>query len=255
MDVHECVPGVLSVRIANPPLNVLTQTVRRELGDLFMDAQNRRDLRCVIFASGERAFSAGADLREFPLRFDARVAREHGENAHRMILQLVKLDVPVIASIRGFCMGGGLELALGCAFRICARDAVFALPEIDRGVWPGTGGIVLLNRLIGARAAKELLYSGRRFGADEALALGLVDEVADEEMLEQRAIERAAFYASKPNQSVRTITRLIDREFRNDFEQHLAVELEEFVETYQSRDAIEGNQAFFEKRSPVWRHC
>lgn len=254
IDVDLVAPGVARVSIANTPLNVLTQTVRRELGSFFASAQERRDLRCVIFTSGERAFSAGADLREFPLRFDARVAREHGENAHRMILALVELDLPVIASIRGFCMGGGLELALGCSFRVAARGATFALPEIDRGVWPGTGGIALLTRLVGPVVAKGLLYGGHRIDAEQALALGLVNEIVSDDALDARALELAALYASKSGLSLRTITSLADHDFRNVFRRHLAVELEEFVEAYQSRDAAEGNKAFFEKRTPVWQH-
>lgn len=252
--VEDVAPAVARFAIANPPLNVLTQAVRRELGIFFAGAQERRDLRCVIFDSGERAFSAGADLREFPLRFDAKVARAHGENAQRMIRALVELDIPVIASIRGFCMGGGLELALGCTLRLAARNAVFALPEIDRGVWPGTGGIALLTRLIGPVSAKQMLYGGQRIDAEQALALGLVDEIVDNDGLEQRALELASLYASKPGQSVRTITSLVDHEFRRVFRRHLEVELEAFVLAYQSRDAAEGNQAFFEKRPPVWHH-
>jgi enoyl-CoA hydratase len=254
IDVEEIAPAVTRVAIANPPLNVLTQAVRRELGIFLAGAQERRDLRCVIFGSGERAFSAGADLREFPLRFDAKVARTHGENAHRMMRALVELDIPVIASIRGFCMGGGLELALGCTFRLAARNALFALPEIDRGVWPGTGGIALLTRLIGPVAAKKMLYGGQRIDAEQALALGIVDEIVDNDVLDQRALELASLYASKPGQSVRTITSLADHEFRSAFRRHLEVELEAFVLAYQSRDAAEGNQAFFEKRAPLWRH-
>jgi enoyl-CoA hydratase len=247
--------GIVRIAIHNPPLNVLTQEVRRELGDFFRDAKAQAETRCVIWGSGDRAFCAGADLKEFPLRFDTSVARKHGENAHRMILALVELDIPVIAAVRGFCMGGGLELALGCGTRIAARSAVLALPEIDRGVWPGTGGIALLSRLVGHSKAKRFLFSGQRVDAERALELGLVDEVVDNEKLEERALELAVAYAAKPGQAVRTITQLIDRDFRAAFRSHLEFELERFVQTYQTYDAREGNQAFFEKRAPIWHHA
>src|SRR4030095_1884909 len=120
-------PGVARIAIDNPPLNVLTQSVRRELGDAFLSFNTRRDVRCVVFGSAARAFCAGADLAEFPQRFDPVVARQHVENAHRMIVALVELDVPVIAAVRGFCFGGGCELALGCSTRIAARSTPFGL--------------------------------------------------------------------------------------------------------------------------------
>lgn len=247
-------PGVMRVDIDHPPLNVLTQAVRRQLGDVFLRFADDRDARCVIFGSGPRSFCAGADLAEFAQRFDPTVAAQHADNAHRMILALIELDVPVIAALRGYGLGGGFELALGCALRVAARSAQFGLPEIDRGVWPGTGGIMLLERLVGPAVAKRLLYGGGRFGAEEALALGLVDEVVDDAALDERALEIAVGYAAKPSGSVRTISRLVDRSFRTAFRDHLAFEHDCFVQAYRTHDAREGNRAFFERRPPVWRH-
>jgi enoyl-CoA hydratase/carnithine racemase len=247
-------PGVARVSIDNAPLNVLTQAVRRQLGDTLLALSEKPDVRCVVFGSGERAFCAGADLTEFPLRFDPEVAAQHADNAHRMMLALVELGIPVIAAVHGHCLGGGLELALGCTLRIAGRSAQFGLPEIDRGVWPGTGGIVLLERLVGPATAKRLLYGGDRVSAEQALALGLVDEMVDDARLEARALELAATWAGKPGGSIRTITELIDRDFRASFREYLQVEHRHFVQAYQSHDAREGNRAFFEKRAPHWLH-
>lgn len=246
--------AVARMVIDNPPLNVLTQSVRRRLGDLLLDFGARRDVRCVVFGSGSRAFCAGADLSEFAQRFDPLVAGQHADNAQRMILALIEIDIPVIAAVRGFCLGGGFELALGCSARIAAASAQFGLPEIDRGVWPGTGGTALLERLAGPAVAKRLVYGGGRLDAAQALALGLVDEVVDDAALEERALELAAFYAGKPGRSVRTVTQLVDHGFRAAFREHLRFERERFVEAYRTHDAREGNRAFFEKRVPDWRH-
>ena len=254
VSVATLAPGVARIAIDHPPLNVLIQTVRRQLGDAFLQFNAQREVRCVIFGSAARAFCAGADLAEFPQRFDAAVARRHADNAHRMILALVELDIPVLAALRGFCLGGGFELALGCSSRIAARSAQFGLPEIDRGVWPGTGGIVLLERLVGPATAKRLVYGGARLSAEQALALGLVDEIVDDAALDQRALELATAYAGKPGLSMRTITQLVDRDFRAAFRNYLLFERERFVEAYQTEDAREGNRAFFEKRKPEWQH-
>ncbi len=246
-------PGVARIVIDHPPLNVLTQAVRRELGDAWLGLQAQRDVRCVIFGSAE-AFCAGADLREFPQRFDPAVAAQHAHNAQRMILALAELDIPVIAAVRGFCLGGGFELALGCSLRIAARSARFGLPEIDRGVWPGTGGTLLLERLVGPATAKRLVYGGEHLTADQALALGLVDEVIEDSALAERALALATAYAAKPGASIRTLTQLVDRDFRERFREHLRFERERFVEAYQTHDAREGHRAFFDKRTPEWQH-
>jgi len=249
---HDEAVGVLKVQIHNPPLSLLNQVVRRELGLLFRELSGAPALRCVVFGSSERSFCAGADLREYPMRFDPAVARVHVENAHRMILALVESDTPVIAAIRGPCMGGGLELALGCSYRIASRSATFALPEARRGAWPGTGGIFLLCRLVRTSIAKRLLYTGESLSSKEALDLGVVDEVVEDEQLDRRADDLAADIARQPASSLQTMAQLVDGPFRASFREHLRYEAERFVHAYQLPAAREGYQAFFEKREPRW---
>ncbi len=245
--------AVRHVAINNPPLGVLNQMVRRELGDFFLRAQADPSLRCVVFESGPRSFCAGADLREYALRFDLAVAREHVDNAHRMILALVEMDVPTIASIRGACMGGGLELALGCSYRIAARSATLALPEVTRGAWPGTGGSFLLARQLSPSLAKRLLFTGETLDAHTACHLGVVDEVVEDAMLDERVKGLSLQFAAQPRSSIQTLSRLVDRDFRAQFRAHLQYEAECFVQAYQLPAAREGSQAFFEKRPPRWQ--
>ncbi|MFW7343698.1 enoyl-CoA hydratase/isomerase family protein [Pollutimonas sp. H1-120] len=245
--------GILRCSINKPPLNLLTQVIRAELGTLFNAVKSDATVRCVIWESGEQAFCAGADLKEFSDRFDPNVALAHGKNAHRMILALMELDTPVIASLRGACMGGGLELALACTYRIAGKSARLGLPEVNRGVWPGTGGVALLTRLIGPSASKRLLYTGEVLNAQEALALGIVDEVVEDELLDARTQELAFQIAQQPAASIRTLTELADHRYRDEFREHLKFELERFVQAYQLPDAHEGYRAFFEKRVPCWQ--
>lgn len=239
--------------INNPPLALLNQTVRSELGSFFQAVQHDKTIGCVVFESGERSFCAGANLSEYALRFDAAVARAHVNNAHRMMLALVELDTPVIGSIRGACLGGGMELALACSYRIAGRSATFALPEVNRGAWPGTGGSILLTRLVRPSLAKRLLYSGEALDASTACDLGLVDEVVDDDVLDSHVQTLAASFAAQPRSSIQTLARLVDRDFRIQFRNHLTYEAECFVQAYQLPAAREGYSAFFEKRPPQWQ--
>lgn len=247
--------AIRRVVIDNPPLGVLNQDVRRELGTVFLQTQSDLAIRCLVFGSGPRSFCAGADLREFAMRFDPLVARAHIQNAQRMILALVELDVPVIASIHGACMGGGLELALGCTYRIAARSARLALPEVNRGAWPGTGGCLLLSRQVRPALSKRLLYTGETLDAATACSMGVIDEVVDDEALEARTQAVALSWAAQPGSSIRRLTTLVDRDFRARFRSHLQFEAECFVQAYQTPAAREGYQAFFEKRAPRWEQA
>ena len=251
--------GVLRFAIDNPPLNVLTQRVRHELGTLLLGlhapaTSENVAVRAAVFASGPCAFCAGADPNEFEQRFHLAVARLHALNAHRMILALVESDTPVIAALRGACMGGGLELALGCAYRIAGASATLALPEVQRGIWPGTGGSVLLARQVGPSIAKRLLYTGETLEAKQALEIGLVDEVVEDAEVDARSLALAGEIADRPAGSVRTLSQLVDHEFRRQFRSHLQFEIERFVQAYQTDDAREGLAAFFEKRLTKWVH-
>ena len=126
------------------------------------------------------------------------------------------------------------------------------MPEIKRGVWPGTGGIFLLERLVGVSRARRLLMTGNTIGSDEALAIGLVDEVVAEDALDQHVMQFAHELANRPLSSVRSISTLLDKDFLAAFRRYLDYELEVFVQAYQLPPAREGNLAFFEKREPRW---
>jgi len=244
--------GIFHLEINHPPFNLLNQQIRKELGDIFIELQSNPDLKTLIFGSLETSFSAGADLKEFPLRFDPLVARKHGENAHRMIFSLASLCRPAVAVMSGRCLGGGLELAMACGYRIATDETRIGLPEIKRGVWPGTGGIFLLERLVGASKARRLLMSGKTISAQEALDLGLVDQVVRQHDLNESVMALTQELASGPISSINAISVLLDKNFLSEFSEHLKYELELFVEAYQLPAAVEGNKAFFDKRTPNW---
>ena len=245
---------VAVVAIDHPPLNLLTQDVRRAMGDVFGELAEDAGVRAVVLTSGERHFCAGADMKEFPQRFDPDVARAHGLNGQRMMLSVLRCPKPVIAAIEGVCLGGGMELALACDLRVAATGATLGLPEIRRGVWPGTGGMYLLSRLVGPAAAKDMVMTGDIFDAAALQPYRVVDVLTPDGGTLESALNRAEVLAARPGASVRTIKALLDREFVAGFESYLAAELEAYVACYQTDDAREGNRAFFEKRDPTWSH-
>jgi enoyl-CoA hydratase/carnithine racemase len=246
--------AVTLVAIDNPPLNLLTQDVRRSLGDVFEALAADDSVRAIVLASRSKHFCAGADMSEFPARFDPEVARAHGLNGQRMVLSIIRCPKPVIAAIDGACMGGGMEISLACDLRVAVAGSKLGLPEIRRGVWPGTGGIFLLTRLVGPAVAKDMVMTGDIFDAGSLQPRGVIDAVAPDGKVLDMAMEKATTLAARPAQSVRAIKTLVDHDFLAAFEAHLRVELEAYVACYQTADAQEGNRAFFEKSDPEWLH-
>ncbi|KUP91972.1 3-hydroxyacyl-CoA dehydrogenase NAD-binding domain-containing protein [Tritonibacter horizontis] len=167
----EVVDGIAIVAIANPPVNALSQAVRAGLAGVFAAIEARDDVRAVVIYGSDRTFIAGADIREFgkpPLE----------PFLPDVINQIEACRLPVIASLHGTALGGGLEVAMGAHFRVADPAARFGLPEVTLGILPGAGGTQRLPRLAGAEVALDLITTGRQIGAEEALAIGLIDKIA-----------------------------------------------------------------------------
>lgn len=246
--------AVATLRIDAPPLNLLTQAVRRSLGDAFLAAAADERVRCLVFLPGGGHLCAGADLGEFPARRDPVVAAAHADNAQRMIRALVGCPKPVLMAIEGACLGGGYELALGCDLILAARDARIGLPEIHRGVWPGTGGLFLLARRIGAARAKALAWAGEVLEAGAAAPQGLVDQLTEPGQAAVAALAQAALLAGAPAGGVADIKAMIDHAFLRAFDAHLVAEREAYIGAFARADATEGHAAFREKRTARWTH-
>ncbi len=242
------------VRINRPPLNLLSQDVRQQLGDAFSALRRDDAVRVVVFASGGKNFCAGADMKEFPLRFDPVVAETHWHRAYRMTLNVLTLEKPTIAAIEGACFGGGMELALSCDRRICAQGSKLGLPEINRGIYPGSSGMLLLADLIGRQRAKQIIMDGAPLTPARAAAEGVVDEICPDGDALEVALAMARKLAGQSLAGLSAIKRLIDATFIEQFVARAEAERQAFIACYQTADAREGNQAFFEKREPSWRH-
>ena len=189
-------------------LNALSGAMERELLDS-LSGDDVRGSRCVVLTGAGKAFSAGADINEFADADAASIAAYYADTGD-VYERIAALPMPTIAAIHGWCLGGGLELALATDFRIADETAAFGLPEVELGILPSSGGAYRLVRLVGPAKAKELMLLRRRFDAAEALTLGVVSEVVPAGKALERALEHAEELAALPPLAVETIKRAAD---------------------------------------------
>lgn len=247
--------GVAVVVLDNPPLNVLSLAMTSRLDDIFDELREDAVRVVVITGAGERAFCAGADIKEFVglaesgTVIDVKLAKEN-----RVYNKIAEFPKPIIAAINGDAFGGGTELALCCDLRIAAEGARFGLPECKLGVIPGAGGTQRLPRLIGTARAKELMYTGDFIDAATAERIGLVNRVVKKSELDTVVRELAAILAARPAVALAAIKEAVDYGIiAGEAAGHArALELSERV--FASDDMREGVQAFFEKRRPNFKH-
>ncbi len=246
------VDGVALLWLNRP--EVLNALDYRTLGEL-TDALDRLDhddsVRCVVITgAGERAFAAGADIREMAGATPITLSQE---NNFARWERLKKIRVPLIAAVRGFALGGGCELAMACDIAIAADDAVFGQPEIKIGIMPGAGGTQRLTRALGKAKAMEMILTGRNLSAREAHQRGLVTEVVAREELLPAALGLAAEIASMPPIAVRAAKEAVNRAYELSLEAGLDFERRNFFALFASEDQKEGMQAFIDKRKPTWK--
>lgn len=219
------------------PLNPLDMTTLREIRDA---VQNSGD-RVILLHGANRAFSAGADINNF-LQLDNSTAGVFAKEGHDIMNYLASYKRPVIAAIHGYCLGGGFELALACDLRIAHPETTFGLPEVNLGILPGFGGTQRLRGIVGETRAFELIVTGKRYKADEAYKLGILNEVTENYL--ETAQKLAEELSMKPKNSVRLIKELI----RNSPDHRYEREIDAFGEVFAYPDREEGVQAFLEKR-------
>jgi enoyl-CoA hydratase len=231
--------------------NALNTVLGRELLALFSEIIADPDaVRTVVLTgSGERAFCAGADLKERLGMTDAQWNAQHYV-FERMIKAILECPVPVIAAVNGAAFGGGCELALGCDFIYASRTARFALPEVTLGIMPGAGGTQNLPRALGARRAKELIYCGRPFSAEEAHGWGLVNRLCEPADLLPETLAVAQTIAANAPIAIRQAKRAIDLGGQMSLADGMAFEAEAYTRMVGTEDRREGVRAFNEKRKP-----
>jgi enoyl-CoA hydratase len=230
-------------------MNALDAQVQRELIDVASEADSRADVAAVVFYGGERVFAAGADVKEMAdMTFE--VMDEHSHLLQDFTKALAGIGKPTVAAITGFALGGGLEVALTADVRFAADDAKLGQPEILLGIIPGAGGTQRLARLVGSAKAKELIYTGRFVGADEALDIGLVDQVHPAADVYGKAVEWARQFVNGPALALRAakvaIDGALDGGADGDLDGGLELERREFAGLFRSHDQKAGMQSFVE---------
>ena len=244
---------IATVYINRPQsLNALNTAVLIALRDAFVSLATLASVRVIILTgAGERAFAAGADIKAMQSQSPDE-ARQMTRLGQEVTLVIEATPQPVIAAVRGFALGGGCELAIACDLRIAATDAVFAQPEVGLGIPPGWGATQRLPRLIGLERAKDLIFTGRRVGAEEAQQIGLVTHVVPSESLIEAAHETATVISRQSPRAVAAAKRAINHALDLSLMAGLAYEAEIFAAAFATDDQREGMTAFIEKRRPVF---
>jgi len=233
--------------------NAISRAVLAELEARVARVSEGQEVRAVILTgAGDKAFCAGADLKERATMSEAEVRAFLG--GLRRTLRVMELSGTVyIAALNGSALGGGTELALACDLRVAAPAAELGLTEVRLGIIPGGGGTQRLPRLIGPGRAKDLILTGRRVNAAEAFAIGLVQRLAPEGRLMEVALAVAEQVAENAPLAIAAAKRAVDRGLDLDLDAGLALELEQYETVLRSEDRLEGLRAFAEKRRPLWK--
>ena len=234
--------GVFVLTLNSPKVNALSTAMLQRIYDVVTDL-TLLSAHAVVITGGDRLFAAGAEISEFGGPTEAATI---GQQFHKTLNAVAALPAFTIASISGYALGGGCELAMACDYRIASTKAVFGQPEILLGIIPGGGGTQRLPRLVGPSRAKELMMTGRQVKADEALRIGLADEVVEPDQLVARALELAQSIASGAAQASRIIKRVVDAGMNTTLEEGVRLELDGFVEVFETHDSQVGVKSFLE---------
>ena len=241
------------ITINNPKANALSGPLVKELDLAFQEFEQNNAIRVIIITGyGEKFFVAGADIKGFVDK-NATEGRAQGRQLQLTFNKIEYSSKPVIAAINGYCLGGGLELAMCCDFRYASENAQLGQPEIDLGLIPGAGGTQRLPRLIGKGKAKELMFSGLRISAKEALDLQLVQKVFPLDSLLEETKKMANLLAKKSPIILQHLKEVIDRGTEINIDAALVLEADKFGLCFSTNDKIEGVNAFLEKREPNFK--
>jgi enoyl-CoA hydratase/carnithine racemase len=237
--------GVGTIRLDRPPVNALNAQVTAELAELAKEVTERDDVRAVILYGGEKTFAGGADIKEMAARTYPEIAK-FGATLTGTIAAIANIPKPVVAAITGYALGGGLELALAADRRVAGDNVKVGQPEIQLGVIPGAGGTQRLARLIGPSKTKDIVYTGRFVKAEEALQLGIVDQVVAPDDVYAAAHKWAAQFANGPAVALRAAKAAIDGGLDMDLPNALKLESHLFAALWATQDQQNGMKSFIE---------
>lgn len=245
---------VAIVTIDHRPVNALDRQTLQELGQAIDAIQSEALVKVVIITGGgSLAFVAGADIKEISQFGSVEAGKEMASLGQSVFLKIQRSAKPVIAAINGICLGGGLELAMACHLRVSGDRVRFGQPEVNLGIMPGWGGTQRLPRLIGKPKATEWILTGDMVMAQEALRLGLVNQVVPQDQVLKAAKDMARKIVSKPGVAVTQSLWAIEEGLNKPLEEGLRCEADAFSKVAASEDSKEGVKAFLEKRQPQFK--
>jgi enoyl-CoA hydratase len=229
-------------------MNALNTRFFQEMDEMITQISGMTEIRVMIITGEGKAFVAGADIAEM-VDMTPEQGIDFSRKGQNTFRNIEKMEIPVIAAVNGFALGGGLELAMGCDFRIASSKAKFGQPEVNLGMIPGYAGTQRLPRLVGMADALFLLLSGEMINADEALRIGLVQKISEPEQLMEETLRIAKIIASKGPLAVKKAKYVSRMGYQMDFEEGCRLE-SEFFGTQFKAEGEEGMRAFLEKRPP-----
>lgn len=241
------------VSLNNPPSNSLKSELLNDLDRWLDEFYGSNDCKIMILTGAGKTFASGAEISEIAKLESGEQAKSMSAAGQKIFLKLEQGPKPVIAAINGFCLGGGLELAMSCHIRIASDRALMGLPEISLGIIPGFGGTQRLPRLVGTGKACQMILTGDPIRSDEALSVGLVNAVVPKDQLIDEAKNLAKKIVSKSGRSVAQALKAIHQGLQTDIAQAMTVESSRFGELYGSEGMKEGLAAYLEKRKPDFK--
>lgn len=244
-------PHVALVQLNRPKeLNALNLQLMNELCEALQDLDKNDDVRVIVLTGNERAFAAGADIRQLSEKSSIDMYKMDLFSLWRKIASTRK---PIVAAVSGFALGGGCELAMSCDMIVASETAQFGQPEIKIGVIPGAGGTQRLTKAVGKVKAMEMILTGKFINAEEALKLGLINTIVPVELFLSEATKLANEIAAMPPLAVQMAKESINRSFEVSLEEGLYFERKNYNMLYSSEDQKEGMNAFIEKRKPNFK--
>ena len=240
------------VRLSYPEkLNIIGPDMLEQLRNVFLSLKKNDIIRVIIVTGEGKAFAAGADIKKMST-FSPLEAREFAENGQKLLDFIEQMEKPVIAAINGYALGGGCELAMACDIRIASKSAKIGQPEVRLGLIPGFAGTQRMLRLLGPGMAKKLIFTGEQVSAEEALRIGLVDVVVEDDKLMEEAKSLAKKILGSGPKAIALAKAVINMGKDASFTSSTAHEREAFALLFSTEETKEGLKAFLEKRKPAW---